>query len=213
MAKKKTAKAAASFTWVDRPHPTGEKMAYKEVIWPIPKPPGLPTFPPPSSTFPPTLPVTKPIQERPVTKVITVLPRVSLPPSNGRGNAALNIDGFRMINLFVTSDPVMSTGDRGFSLTIGFAPTTVTDASGWTNLSCDGEDFLNFDTQGVSTGYEAKYYRLMVSDRNVNDTVKAGGRDLTYIVRVPVLGPFIRVIASNRGNVTRSVEVVAYLVS
>lgn len=68
---------------------------------------------------------------------------------------------------------------------------------------------LQLRPRGVSSGYETKYYRLMVSDRNVNDTVKVGGRDLTYIVRVHVLGPFIQVNASNRGNVTRSVEVTA----
>lgn len=216
MAKKKTVTKAMEPLWVTRTHPAGENIDYKEVTWPLPKPPAkptLPTLPPPTSTFPPTLPELKPVQERPVTKVITILPKVALPPNAGRGNAALNIDGYRMVNLFVKADPVLSTGDRGFSVDIAFAPTTVTDASGWTNLSCDGEALFNFDSLGTATGYEAKYYRLTVSDRNVNDTVKAGGRDLTYIVRIPVLGPFIRVIASNRGNTTRNVEVLAYLMT
>jgi hypothetical protein len=215
MAAKKTKFTAAEPVWIARPHPSGGKLDYKEVTWPLPKPPThptLPTFPPPTSSVPTTLPVTKPVQERPVTKVVTVLPQVSLPPSSGRGNAALNVDGYRMINLFVKSDPVLSTADRGISLDIAFAPTTVMTGT-WTNLGCDGECLFNFDSLGTSAGYEAKYYRLTVSDRNVNDTVKAGGRDLSYIVRVPVLGPFLRVIASNRGNTPRNVEVIAYLVS
>lgn len=215
MAAKKTKSVVAGPIWTTRPHPSGEKLDYKEVTWPLPKPPikpTLPTLPPPSSTLPPTLPVQKPVQERPVTKVVTVIPTVQLPPSSGRGNPALNVDGYRMINLFVKSDPVLSGADRGISLDIAFAPGTVTSGT-WTDLSCDGECLFNFDSLGTASGYEAKYYRLSVSDRNVNDTVKAGGRDLTYVVRVPILGPFIRVIATNRGSTPRNVEVTAYLVS
>ena len=215
MAAKKTKVSVAGPVWTTRPHPSGEKIDYKEVTWPVPKPPTkptLPTLPPPSSTLPPTLPVTKPVQERPVTKVVTVIPTVQLQPSSGRGNSALNVDGYRMINLFVKSDPVLSTEDRGISLDIAFAPGTVTTGT-WTDLSCDGECLFNFDTQGTTSGFEAKYYRLAVSDRDVNDRVKAGGRDLSYVVRVPVLGPFIRVSATNRGSTPRNVEVVAYLVS
>ncbi len=215
MAKNTAKLSAVGPVWVSRPHPSGAKIDYKEVTWPLPKPPTkptLPTFPPPTSTVPPTLPVLKPVQERPVTKVVTVIPTVLLQPASGRGNSALNVDGYRMINLFVKSDPVLSAADRGISLDIAFAPATVTTGT-WTDLSCDGECLFNFDSLGTAAGYEAKYYRLTVSDRNVNDTVKAGGRDLSYIVRIPVLGPFLRVSATNRGSTARNVEVTAYLVS
>lgn len=211
MAKKTAVRKAEAFTWVKRPHPLGLKLAYEEAVGPLPKP-GQITLPPPSSSIPPTLPVVKPVQERPVTQVVTIIPKVTLPPSSGRGNAALNIDGYRMINLFVVADAVLSTAERGIAVDIAFAPATTVE-NGWTNLSCDGTDLYNFDSLGLSAGDEARYFRLAVSDRNVNDRVKAGGRDLTYIVRVPVLGPFIRVSVTNRDTTPRTAEVTAYLVS
>jgi hypothetical protein len=213
MAKKKLAKSAASFTWVDRPHPTDAKMVYKEVLWPAPKPPSLPNFPPPASTFPPTLPVAKPIQERPVTKVITILPKVLIDPTSGRGNAPINVDGFRMMNIYVISDPVNSTADRAFMLDVAFAP-YVTQGQYGLILHGATSNVFNFDSLSYSAGYEAKHYRLRTADRDINNQLpQAGGYDLAHCMRVPVLGPYVRVIASNLGNVARNVEVVAYLVS
>jgi hypothetical protein len=208
--KKAKQKLANDPVWISRPNPLGLKDDYREVVWPLPKP-GLPTLPPPSSTLP-TLPVTKPVQERPVTKVLTVIPKVLIPPSNGRGNSPLNIDGYRMVNLFAISDPVLSTADRVFSLEVSFAPYTVEMPYG-TDMGCEGTNVYNFDSLGYTQGWDARHYRLTLSDQDVNNTVKAGGRDLTHILRVPVLGPFMRVIVINRGTVARNVEVVAYLIS
>ncbi|HMO49820.1 MAG TPA: hypothetical protein PKE26_02020 [Kiritimatiellia bacterium] len=212
MAKKKLAKSNASYTWVDRPHPTGDKIAYKEISWPKPIPPGLPEFPIPTPTFPPTLPNLKPVREQPVTKFVTIIPKVLIDPMSGRGHA-ISVDGFRMINIYVISDPVNSTYDRAFMMDVYFAPYATQGQYGpiFHGLT---SNVYNFDSQSYPSGFEAKHYRLRTSDRDVNNQLpQAGGFDLAHCMRVPVIGPYVRVIASNLGNASRSVEVVAYLVS
>lgn len=206
-AKKKTAKSLVP-QWVEKPHPLGLSFPYAEVKWP-------PTLPNPTPTVPvlpgPTLPLPGSGCDKPCTKVLTLLPNVLVQPGHGRGSTPIKVDGYRVMNLYVISDPDNSSESRAFTLDVSFAPIGTPNEYG---LALRGEtsSVYNYDSLGNATGTEALHYKLQTSDRGANGMLPhAGGLDLAHILRVPVIGPYARVIALNRGTVAKNVEVVAYL--
>ncbi|HMP75946.1 MAG TPA: hypothetical protein PKE12_06595 [Kiritimatiellia bacterium] len=204
---RKSAVKTTPFKLVEKPHPLGEKTPYLEVQWPeLPNPP-TPTLPLPTP-FPP---IPKPSCDRPCTAIVQMLPKTLLNPGSGFGQAPVKVDGYRFANLYVISDPVNSSNDRGFTLEVSFACFPFVYGEG---VRGETNHMFNFDALGYASGYEAKIMRIKTSDQGVtNQLPRYGGRDLTHILRIPILGPYMRAIASNVGQIARNVEVVAYLMT
>jgi hypothetical protein len=82
------------------------------------------------------------------------------------------------------------------------------------NVGVVGESryFFNFDNYYNSTEYSKKIIYCETSDLTSTGGVPhIGGVDLTHILRVPVMGPFVRASVINNDEEERSVEVRAYL--
>jgi hypothetical protein len=143
------------------------------------------------------------------TKLVTLLPKVKIDARTGLGFPMVNVDGFRTINAFVISDPILSSLQRGFTLELSFAPKPFVlgvGVVGETSFYFNAETY--FDPGTLTHGL----HRCESSDfTTVGGLPKLGGVDLTHVLRSPVLGPFVRASAFNEDNVAHSVQVIAYL--
>lgn len=147
--------------------------------------------------------------ERPCTKVITLLPKTNVASQTGVGYQMINIDGFRWINAYVISDRLTSTSQRGFTLELSFSLNPFVYGVG---VVGESSYFFNFDSYFDPSTGSHKTIRCETNDlTSTGGLPRIGGVDLTHILRVPVMGPFVRASAFNEDGTARNVEVKAYL--
>jgi hypothetical protein len=147
--------------------------------------------------------------ERPCTKVMTLFPKDSVNGHTGKGYHMINIDGYRTINAYVISDPLNSTTQRGFTLELSFS---VNDFVYGVGVIGETSHFFNFDSYFDPGNSSHGTLRIETSDLTTTGALPwIGGTDLTHILRVPVLGPYVRASVFNEDDTTRQVEVKAYL--
>ena len=121
----------------------------------------------------------------------------------------MNIDGFRIINAYVISDPLNSSTQRGFTLELSFAVNPFVYGVG---VIGETSYFFNFDGYFDPGQPNHGTIRGETSDLATTGGLPwIGGTDLTHILRAPVMGPYVRASVFNEDNTARQVEVKAYL--
>jgi hypothetical protein len=149
------------------------------------------------------------ICDRPCTAVMTLFPKDTVPGHTGKGYHMINIDGYRIINAYVISDPLTSTLQRGFTLELSFSLNDFVYGVGVIGETSYFYNFENYFNPGTSSQPTLRC--------ETNDLTTAGGlpwiggTDLTHILRAPVMGPYVRASVFNEDNGPRQVEVKAYL--
>ncbi|MEJ5357981.1 MAG: hypothetical protein WHT06_04845 [Desulfobacterales bacterium] len=147
--------------------------------------------------------------ERPCTQLMTLFPRRQVEGQTGYGYYMINVDGYRTINAFVIADPVNSSNQRGFSFELSFAPYDFVYGVG---VVGETSHFFNFESYFDPGTLSHRLQRCETSDLTAGGGLPwIGGRDLTHILRAPVMGPYVRASVFNEDRTARSVEVVAYL--
>jgi hypothetical protein len=147
--------------------------------------------------------------DRPCTKVMTLFPRDSVAGHSGKGYHVINIDGFRTINAYVICDPLSSTTQRGFTLELSFA---LNDFEYGVGVLGETSHFFNFDSYFDPGQSSHGTIRCETSDLSTTGGLPwIGGTDLTHILRVPVMGPYVRASVFNEDGAARSVEIKGYL--
>ncbi|MNU50428.1 hypothetical protein D3C71_393930 [compost metagenome] len=143
------------------------------------------------------------------TKVIDLLPSTLVEANTGVGYHMINVDGFRYLNAYVISDPLNSTSKRGFTLEISFS---VNDFVYGVGVVGETSHFFNFDNYYNSSENDKKLVHIGTSDlTSLGGLTQIGGVDYTHLLRIPVMGPFIRASVFNKDNTDREVTVKAYL--
>ena len=146
---------------------------------------------------------------KPCTKVVTLLPMTNVDGASGVGYQMINIDGFRWINAYIISDPLNSSTQRGFSLELSFSLNPFVLGVG---VVGESSYFFNFDNYYDPGTESHKTIRCETNDRaSTGGLPWIGGVDLTHILRIPVMGPYVRATAFNEDRTARNVEVKAYL--
>jgi hypothetical protein len=146
---------------------------------------------------------------RPCTKIITLLPKTLVNGHSGVGFQMINVDGFRYLNAHVVSDALNSTTQRGFTLELSFSLNPFV-----LNVGVVGESnfFFSFEGGFLAAAGAQRLGRCQTSDLTIGGGLpRIGGVDMSHILRVPVLGPYVRASIFNEDNVARSGEVRAYL--
>jgi hypothetical protein len=147
--------------------------------------------------------------ERPCTTVVTLFPEDTVNGHSGKGYHMINIDGYRTINAYVTSDALNSTTQRGFTLELSFA---LNDFVYGVGVIGETSHFFNFESYFDPGQASHRTLRCETSDLTTTGGLPwIGGTDLTHILRVPVMGPFVRASVFNEDGTARKVEVKAYL--
>lgn len=147
--------------------------------------------------------------ERPCTKVITLFPEDTVDGHCGKGYFMINIDGYRFINAYVMSDSLNSTTQRGFTLELSFS---INDFVYGVGVIGESSYFFNFDSYFDPGSSSHRTLRCETNDLTTTGGLPwIGGTDLTHILRVPVMGPYVRASVFNEDNNPRKVEVKAYL--
>jgi hypothetical protein len=143
------------------------------------------------------------------TKVVSLLPRLTIPGKTGFGFPMVNVDGFRWINAYVICDPILSSANRGFSLELSFALDPFVPGVG---TRSETSFHFNLDNWFDPENFNHRTVRSATSDlTSLGGLPKLGGVDLAHVLRVPVIGPFVRGSAFNEDTVTRTAEIRAYL--
>jgi hypothetical protein len=146
---------------------------------------------------------------RPCTKIITLLPKTRMNGHSGVGYQMINVDGFRYINAHVVSDALNSSTQRGFSLELSFSLNPFVAGVG---VVGESNFFFSFDGGFVAGAGAQRLGRCQSSDLTISGGLpRIGGVDMSHILRVPVLGPYVRASIFNEDSVPRSGEVRAYL--
>jgi len=147
--------------------------------------------------------------ERPCTSIITLFPKDTVEGHTGKGYHMINISGYRMINAYVISDPLNSTNQRGFTLELSFA---LNDFVYGVGVVGETSYFFNFDSYFDPGTLSHKLQRCETNDLTTAGGLPLiGGIDLTHILRVPVMGPYVRASVFNEDGTARKAEVKAYL--
>lgn len=147
--------------------------------------------------------------DKPCTRVITLFPKRNVEGHSGYGYYMINVNGFRIINAYVISDALNSTTQRGFTLEISFS---VNDFEYGVGVIGETSYFFNFEHFFNPGTFQQQVLQCKTSDLTTTGGLPwIGGTDLTHILRVPVMGPFIRASVFNEDSVAREVEVKAYL--
>ena len=147
--------------------------------------------------------------DRPCTKIMTLFPKKSVDGHTGYGYYMINVAGYRIINAYVISDPLNSTNQRGFTLELSFSLHDFVSGVGVIGETSYFYNFENFFNPGTLS---QRTLRCETSDLTTAGGLPwIGGTDLTHILRVPVMGPYIRASVFNEDTVTRQAEVKAYL--
>jgi hypothetical protein len=143
------------------------------------------------------------------TKVQTLLPKTNVNGQTGIGYQMVNIDGFRVINAFVISAALNSTLQRGFTLELSFA---LNDFIPGVGVVGETSFFFNCEAYYDPSSLSHKTVKCETNDlASTGGLPWIGGVDLTHVLRVPVLGPFVRASVFNEDKTAREVEVRAYL--
>ncbi|MFT5644903.1 MAG: hypothetical protein ACI83P_002467 [Janthinobacterium sp.] len=153
-----------------------------------------------------------PLPERcchPCTKVITLLPKTRVNGHAGVGYQMINIDGFRYLNAHVVSDALNSTAQRGFTLELSFSLNPFVPGVG---VVGESDFFYSFDGGFLASAGAQRLGRCQTSDLTIGGGLpRIGGVDMSHILRVPVLGPYVRASIFNEDGAARSGEVRGYL--
>ena len=143
------------------------------------------------------------------TKIIDLLPATNVEGHTGVGYNMINVDGFRYLNAYVISDALNSTTRRGFSLEISFS---VNDFVYGVGVVGETSHFFNFDTYYNTGEYDKRTVHTGTSDQtSLGGLSHIGGVDYTHLLRIPVMGPYIRASVFNEDSADREVTVKAYL--
>ncbi|HCA27069.1 MAG TPA: hypothetical protein DEP05_05430, partial [Betaproteobacteria bacterium] len=150
-------------------------------------------------------PVFPKLCEKPCTTVTTLFPKDSVNGHTGKGYYMINVDGYRTINAYVISDSLNSTLQRGFTLELSFA---LNDFVYGVGVLGETSFFYNFDNYFNPGTASQPTLRCETSDLTTTGGLPwIGGTDLTHILRVPVMGPYVRASVFNVDGATRQVEV------
>ena len=143
--------------------------------------------------------------QRVYAKVVDLMPPMVIQPGHGLGLTFVNVGGFRFANVYVTSDPAAVSGLQGFALEVEFAlqPTIAGLPIGGTSV------FFNFDGY-TGSDLEHRSTRCIADNWNPAGQAWTGASDI-HILRVPVMGPYMRPLVFNLGTVARAAAVKAYL--
>lgn len=142
-------------------------------------------------------------------KVIELLLSTLIEPQSGAGYFMINVDGFRYVNAYVISDALNSSLQRGFTLQLSFS---VNDFVYGVGVIGETSHFFNFDNYYNTTEYEKRLIHIGTSDQtSLGGLTQIGGVDYTHVLRIPIIGPFVRAIAINLDDSARRVGVKAYL--
>jgi hypothetical protein len=142
-------------------------------------------------------------------KVIELLPATVVTAHTGVGYHMINVDGFRYLNAYVISAALNSTTQRGFSLELSFS---VNDFIPGVGVVGKTNHFFNFNNYYNTGEYEKRTIHSGTSDQtSLGGLIKIGGVDYTHLLRIPVMGPFVRASVFNKDNANRQVSVKAYL--
>ncbi len=142
-------------------------------------------------------------------KVIELLPEVMIDPNSGRGSSMTNIDGFRYINAYVIGERLNSTLQKGFTLNLSFSVNPFVLGVG---VVGETRHFFNFDNYYNKEEYEKKLVHIANSyEQTTGGLTHIGGVDYSHLLRIPVVGPYVRASVMNRDSIKRKVKVVAYL--
>jgi hypothetical protein len=147
--------------------------------------------------------------DRPCTKLTTLLSKRLIEGRTGIGSSMVNVDGFRYINAYIISDPINSSAQRGFSLELSFAPHPFV-----LGVGVVGEARFHFNLENYfdPEHFDHPTLSMSTSDRtSLGGLPHIGGKDLTHLLRVPVMGPFVRASAFNEDTTARNATVEAYL--
>jgi hypothetical protein len=143
------------------------------------------------------------------TSVIELLPETVIDPGSGRGYFMINIDGYRFINAYVIGERLNSTTQKGFSLQLSFSVNNFLLGVG---VVGETSHFFNFDNYYNKEEYEKKIVHIGNSyETSLGGLTHIGGVDYTHLLRMPVVGPYVRASVMNRDSSKRKVKVVAYL--
>lgn len=141
-------------------------------------------------------------------KVIELLPETTIEPNTGRGSFMINIDGFRYINVYIIGERLTHSDQKGFSLRLSFSVNPFVPEVG---VVGETNRFFNFDNYYNNSEYEKKLIHLSNTYETSPGYTHIGGVDNTYMVRVPVMGSYVRAAALNNDSAARKVKVMAYL--
>ncbi len=142
-------------------------------------------------------------------KVIELLPLTTVDVNSGVGYHMINVDGYRHINAYVISERLNSTAQRGFTLQLSFS---VNDFVLGVGVVGETSHFFNFDSYYNQTDYDKKLIHTGTSDlTSLGGLTQIGGVDYTHLLRIPVMGPYIRASVFNKDAQKRTVSVKAYL--
>ena len=154
-------------------------------------------------------PVFPKLCERPCTTVITLFPKDTVNGHVGKGYHMINVDGYRIINAYVISDALSSTLERGFTLELSFS---LNDFVHGVGVIGETSLFYNFESYFNPGTLSQRTVRCETNDLTTTGYPPwIGGTDLTHILRVPVMGPYVRASVFNEDTTARQVEVKAYL--
>ena len=143
------------------------------------------------------------------TKTITLFPKTNVQGGTGQGYFMINVEGYRYLNAYVISDPLNSTTQNGFSLEISFS---LNDFVYGVGVIGETSHFFNFDNFYNPREREQRTIQSSTSDKSSTGGLPwIGGTDLTHILRIPVMGPYVRASVFNEDGRAREVEVKAYL--
>jgi hypothetical protein len=143
------------------------------------------------------------------TRTITLLPKSRVDGQTGIGYQMINVNGYRVINAYVISDPLSSTTQRGFSLELSFSLNPFVLGVG---VVGETSFFFDFESYFESGTLSHRLARAATSDlTTIGGLPWIGGVDLTHILRLPVMGSFVRASVFNEDTTARNVEVSAYL--
>jgi hypothetical protein len=143
------------------------------------------------------------------TKTITLFPKTNVQGGTGQGYHMINVNGYRYLNVYVISDPLNSTTQNGFSLEISFS---LNDFVYGVGVIGETSHFFNFDTYYNPGEREQRLIHSSTSDKTSTGGLPwIGGTDLTHILRIPIMGPYVRASVFNEDSQARHAEVKAYL--
>lgn len=149
--------------------------------------------------------------DRPCTKIMTLFPKANVSGHTGHGYHMININGFRVLNAYVISDALNSTIQRGFTLGLSFS---LNDFVYGVGVLGETSYFYNFDNYFNPGTSSQRTLRCETDDLTTTGGLPwIGGTDLTHILRVPVMGPYVRASVFNEDGAARDVEVKAYLMT
>lgn len=141
-------------------------------------------------------------------KIIELLPEMTINPNAGRGSFMINIDGYRYINVYVIGERLISSLQKGFSLRLSFSVNPFVPGVG---VVGETNRVFNFDNYYNKDEYEKKLIHLANTYETSVGVIHLGGVDNTYAVRLPVMGPYVRAGAINNDDTPKKVKIIAYL--